>query len=731
MPDNPFEFLKFLFMINQRDENIERFIYRDLFLKITHDPESLPRFIESFYESKVVEKSNTGLAPLCHRAITALVLLYLSRYKLADAEQLVRIINFDEVIQGIEPIEALAGSWKAIPVLLYDQEQQVATVKLFITGILPSRPVQNYPTWTRPLLSKESLQGAENALEAAAKTKSVSGKGFYWFPLINDPQGHWQGNPPAVIEGHSLALPLALGWLELMEDQTEKIAPIELERIATGGISADGEILKVTHIDEKLKKAENLGYRLFIYPAANSHHSQHETQKIETIVAEDLLGAQAAYSMYQPGNSKTVTLFLEMLSSPDGFANNFDSVPVTWLATEHYKDRINTRLEEAIAQPNLIKKLSEKLAGFYESEHSINEKAAIARLLKPDFFLNFHSRDSFEHIFKIVTLQSMIFNHLGETTKTEYEHWEGIAKKLKDYVRRSGMIDAWAEYRNHCLVTLHNFYQFHPDLPSDINVLQDFLERRFELYRQYGVMADATLGALYGTLSQNAAFCGPEYYDIFLTYHDKAKNAFAESNDPELFKLDWLRQYHYRIFASLDAGKPKDARNALYKYLGILSTDELISLSLADNLSEWQHFAISRFLAETLDSAASRYLELLYQRPPFHPQHPYQLLALNLGRIAQRLSENEIAIEMYNQSIKLIKNSEHGFTVKAMMLMPYARLASMGHITKKDLRFAEEIASACLSLNPAHFNILKGKKGRKLLDTVFENMSRLFPFTYR
>jgi len=240
------------------------------------------------------------------------------------------------------------------------------------------------------------------------------------------------------------------------------------------------------------------------------------------------------------------------------------------------------------------------------------------------------------------------------------------------------------------------------------------------------------MGALYGSITQNYGFCGPGYFHETEKYSALARKAFGEGEIPEHKEKGWLRQLHYLAYAELDAGLPIRAKQTLFRYFEIKTWKEL--WPSVRRFSEWHHALLARFLAEAGDtSIRKKYFDLVFARRQevLKPQHPRQLWAYNLGRLAQGLGRKEEARELYSESLALSLSREFGPTVHVMALLPLSGLWNLGSLSCVDYEEAEKvIRSAAARLHPEHFRLLHENDLQKVLREVSKKPGKMFPFTY-
>ncbi len=107
--------------------------------------------------------------------------------------------------------------------------------------------------------NEDFQETVKRAVLASKKFLKKKGKDLGNFDVVV-----WVENPfmnPIYVEGGSMGASISLGIISLVENKK-----IKNSTIITGGISANGTILKVKNVEEKAKIAKNYGIRKFIVP---------------------------------------------------------------------------------------------------------------------------------------------------------------------------------------------------------------------------------------------------------------------------------------------------------------------------------------------------------------------------------------------------------------------------------------------------------------------------------
>ena len=246
------------------------------------------------------------------------------------------------------------------------------------------------------------------------------------------------------------------------------------------------------------------------------------------------------------------------------------------------------------------------------------------------------------------------------------------------------------------------------------------------------------LGALYGTLAQNYGFCGPTHLSAVLEMLARAEDAFGGK-----YYLEKERLINYRIYALLDSGMARDTTSLLNDYLGLNSEagqddwfQEVQNLLTTKNSTNVFKAALAlRVLADTGYHPSLPKNTGLNCVPALLEQtsHPWQLIALNLGKILLSVNQSNEAEELFRHSVHACLSG--GDTLQPMGLLALAELHAAGLANTYDYQKIQEIIrwlGQTTALNTKHFRpILDTATPESLLEEVMKKRNTLFPFSYR
>lgn len=605
-----------------------------------------------------------------------------------------------------------SGAWAAVPVaVVLDKSPRL---RYFMIGLLPNAESNpSWPDWANPLMAETTKKSIVTARNACSRRISLSGGfGFYCYPLAIP-------NNNVQFTGGSLGLPFAIGFMALLtaESVSESV-------LATGTIDEQGRILGVEQIEAKATLAGREKYSLFLYPSENSPPPAPEF--LEILPVSHIDQARMCAVLHAPDRANDLIKLSGMIEDPENFARTCDSFPAEWL------DWMN---REGITVPTMerVCNSAESFNSFVTTFERCLEKwklercEALKRMADPDLFSN-TTKITPLATFKWHMLTMALANHRGRVE--EAIECSKRAEALLEKARQQNL-DICAEYHNHKFVSVHNLYQFAPLLPEEVQKTLDFLKERYALNCRTGCTTDKTLGGLYGSIAQNFGFCGQEYIDDVEKYTVLAQRAFGDGEIPECIE-GWLRPLHYLTYGALEAGLMEKASNTLLRYFQIEKWEDL--WPAIEGFDQWQHALLARFLADAEStSKIKRYFDLVYTSRNQHlkPEHPYQLWAYNMGRLAKRLGLWQEAVDAFAESLALCLSREQGPTVHVMALLPLSGLQQMGELKRVDLTKAEKaVRSAAERLNHDHFQLLKENDLKTVLKKVWEQPGKLFPFTY-
>ena len=613
------------------------------------------------------------------------------------------------------------GDWRSVPVLLTHRDEN--ELLYLIVGAIPSQPDPGstlWPAWADDLMDNDAKQGICRAAEAAKALllKRKKEKALFLFPLMPP-------DPRRPITGGSLSLSAGIGFLSALCRHT---LPEELA--STGGIASGGVVTKIGGLEEKINLAQTaqVPFKGLIYPLANGYLPNDRPPML--LPVSDLNQAWMFARLFSAEKAGVLVLFSQMMEDPVLFVRNIASMPAEWVHWAAKKRLMRLVLERVIKNPALFEEMAHCFEkSVYRSDGDI--AASIAGLFSFGE-LQAVSKKSPLLAFKWYSAGLSMCNHLGRVY--EADSWIKAADRLLPAALAAGMPDA-AAYCNHCLVAGHNRYDFRPEIPARMQQVLSMLEAQHQIQCASGCPTNHVLGRIYGSMMQHFAFCGPAFLSQTHALSRLACKALGEGTVPE-HDQEWRRQYNYICYAFLDAGSGHHGRaqKSLFTALTASRWDQI--RKRLPGLTRWQHALLARFLADVPNKKQrDRYHGYIAaQGAVFPPErfHPWQLWCFNMGRVVWAKGKNREAREWFAQSLEICMSDSLGPTIRVMGLLG---LAGVFHVNKT-IDPAQAVAytvirQTALRLNPIHFQILEQEADLKVLEKIWDNPSRLFPFNYR
>jgi tetratricopeptide (TPR) repeat protein len=395
-----------------------------------------------------------------------------------------------------------------------------------------------------------------------------------------------------------------------------------------------------------------------------------------------------------------------------------------WIRWAVARRKLAGAADRIAASPDLFENLLARLEEVLASR-DLGLSSAISGVINPDHF-NLLTASAPRAAFKWCTRNIALANHHGDIFGAI--NW---MKQSDPLLERTSQVDpeAVADHFNHRLVTHHNRYHFVPGIPPELNGPIEFLENQLAVKKQAGSQVDITLGRLYGTLGQNFAFCGEGHFESALEYFKKARSALGEYTVPD-FKPEWMRQINYEAVAYLDAGRFEEARQRVCAYLEVSGLNAVRPEAIALE-PPWKHNLLARFLADTLEAGLCRhYLSWAGESgfAPPGPNHPWQLWAFNVGRIAISLGESEAAAAAFKISLERCLRAKP--TIRVMALLGLSGLVHMSALPENISEIESEVRRAADELSADHFTDVIQSPFINVLEKVWREPGRLFPFSY-
>jgi len=687
-----------------------------------------------------------------------------------DIEEFLRqyFIQFNKLVP-MDINEIFERQWMPVPVLVVPYDQQKSLVNWFFISFSSSSDMR-YPQFFP--VSDESKQAIDRAFEAF---KTISKRqdrnrerelpsNFSIFALTS-----------SEVKGVSLALPIGIGFQLLWN----KSGTWPIGVFATGDVREDGTLGPVTHLEAKIAYFQDLSSEdksFFIYPHGSSGSVPLDPKQPFiplTNLEQACLAALRARELSRPC---VLTRQLEYLDDPDGILRNIDKVETFILLAaidlgkfSEFKPsmaknfRRFDKLADALNSRQGWKKVAVPLSGLLGPEET--KKLLEQEIDKPDI-----DQELVNRLAQWTSLQFAVHNHFSHT---DIKPWKEIDNLLED-AAATGKIELddsiKIQWQNRKVVSLFNNFHFSDD---DLLVI-DLKKKVEEFCKGYPKSRNFHVAAACGTLSQLYGFRGElEKCQEFITFGEKIMPLLEDSYERRRLKS-------YDLYSSLDHGKIDHAFKSLMTFLGLkdlskdLSLDELLRPDLLkdrihkcieeqeERNQPYLYHALFRFLADYLELSGQRrhgnsthkvalreMIETIgksYQKQPErYFFHPHQLIFLNLGRIAMALGMAEHAKAFWHNSFQVCeKFKENFFAMEIMALMPVACIyKNFGTNALKDNEFcfAKYLIEAIkgdhyppASFNRNHFQLLVDNRNDDMetcLGCVFDNMKKLFPFSYR
>ncbi len=607
------------------------------------------------------------------------------------------------------------GNWRLMPVVTVASEIKEASIYNFMVGTPATTLAAHWPEWLTGYLDISSQVAIHEAFQAAQIYSGIS-RHLFMFPLIS---------PKTIqkIEGRSLGLPLALGALSALTGETMASC-----FLATGNVQNNApkfSIEAVAGISIKNRKAVEEKLQLMLIPQ-NGLSSPEQLPGLKIKGVRDLKEAWLWARLYAPEHESELERLQHMQRDHRFLVDNCLNIDhpelLEWLMdSEHGEPMRNAVAADMNCVQTLVKKLDNCLA---PANRDLKHADILSSLISEDHFICMKKCFKID-AFKWAVLNLKLANHSGKNDSSHY--WAQQAESFRD-VALDITPEEFTEFINNLCVFRHNAYTFRPE-PAP-----DFLKAMADEQR-YNRGINIVLGRLCGTLAQNYAFCGPRYLNDVIENIHLAQRQFCDGDMLE-YRNDWLREFSYLVYAFLDAGDRDRARQALLNYLEITSLPDLKPWRELND--PYKQAALMRYLADTADCGDSPEKQLAFRLVwehrnfTFKAEHPCQLIAWNLGRLALNFKHSDLAKHYFESSITLCEQSAE--TIKVMALLPLSGLYGAGLWNPQQ----EASATAVLEnirtsrfLNPDHFAALMEGDIFHALNLVRKEPARFFPFSYR
>ena len=563
--------------------------------------------------------------------------------------------------------------------------------------------------------------------------------------------GSRQNGMQETIAGRSVALPLALA-IVLMQQKK----PWPGRVFATGDMDSSGRVLPVAMTGVKQEFAAR-AKALLICPGAAFSGEQEQrspvTDEQHNILPCDTLSRATEFIMLssEGADARDLLLGSACMNDPALFLKHFPELPLYFVKHRRFSDICS----EITRQPL---KYIDEFATCLASVSGDPERGGMIADIFTHQQLEELGQENPQHAlsaFRTVTARIALFSHRGNTQ--DIGPWIKAAEKLKHQAGSKAL----AAYLNHSVTALlHNRFDFSPELPSE---LLNALASEEQVMKIRGD-ENWLLGAIHGTVAQHYGFCGPKWLDRTLLHVEAGRRAFGQR-----YTEDALRLLNYLVYALIDAGEMNRAALELARYFKIkdavkqnASLDDIVetvpdvalrSLDETDSSAPFRLALAMRFLSEAGEKTGLKsYLAKETDRRLLFAAcqtttHPWQLIALNAGKIMMQQGHTDMAVRFFERSFEICMHG--GITMKVMGLMPLAHI----HAVSKDIERIPQPAAGYASLKDAvnsivdmisneklvktaHFSQLikawsNGKGHEYVLEMVAKQPERWYPFSYR
>lgn len=704
------------------------------FTHLLHHPEKLiwPNNSSELYlvRERCRKKLSENLYPFLDVSIFTASLLDRGRYNQIDDIHTL-LTDLGGILPDAE--EMLLAQWVAVPVVGVSQGTHSASLTNFILGIDESNSISSsepWPGWVEKVVDYHALQAIKDGFAAALTEQGRSAR-FVIYPLC-DPNGD------LFIKGRSLGLPIALAAQALLVR-----GKLSENCLATGDIVPNGDVCSIADdtLAGKIEAAEDENFQLFLYPLNNNIPANQSTS-LQLKPVSTLRQTFIWSSCYSPGMHQEVQRLDTALQSAEDLVNNIGSIPAPFF--------------EWIHSTNIAKQLVDEICGDQELAASIADKLRnLIKKRKGDYLIPSLIADLITEEEKVklmgaqpATALSWCLSHLaladhsGDLQNEKYWgelgdlFFKGAAKNSDDRKLCFEFVN-----RRSSVGKRHNRFHFHPELEEEFSKYLLMLETQYEAECLFYPCQNYTLGSMYGTVGQNYAFCGPDYLAEARRFFEKAKDVFGCEDKENLQQED-----SYLFFALLDGDLAELAEEAMQVMLASFGISSVAEIDFATLEDRFQQFALMRALNDIpgqfpgviMEKLAGQTFKLFNgfdQHVVIKKKseiHPWQLWCYNLGNLAFRRQEENLAIQAWEKSYHLCMRG--GDTIRVMALLPLAKLALTTIDQKKLRNKVHDIITFIRhsnEMNKKHFAPLLDMTSDEMLKQIAEQAKVYFPFNYR
>ncbi len=546
-----------------------------------------------------------------------------------------------------------------------------------------------------------------------------TGRGLCVLPVVS-PCG------PRCLFGPSLSLPLYLAAWGLQKGRRPE------HMTATGTLDEEGVVGPVSALLPKARAAHAVGRRALICPNQGLNPEKMQGTAVTLLPVGDVELAEYLWQTFHDQTGSKALSDFQRLSAPEELAHTVHLLDPRIGRWSGFRDRYRATTEKILRNPEWAEQVLERLAKIVRDPHA--DPDWIERLLEPWDARCFEALAEENPLAAFQAAQTRWAAATRRGDPEEARQWAHRCESVQDRVLLypEGIYKI-CDFLNRRLVSeRHALYRFDPELPEEVwDMVRRLEEERLERTRDGRKPAAPALGKLYGTIAQNYGFCGPKYLENVRQSVSAAQDAFGCGRLLG-YRADWHRQFHYRLYAELDAEDWNAAQETLWAYApsGAAADSGTSPGKPFEIMSPYEHAALARYLADTgtVNPAYSAWAVERMERPL--PGHPWSLWLWNVGRIFQKAEPKRRA---WWQSAEL--SLRLGATAHPMALLPLAWLWCEGMATASQLEPYAARVMDHLDHGPLwrpHFQEIFGCGSTdEVLDTVLLRASSLFPFTYR
>ncbi|EGB15686.1 hypothetical protein DND132_2483 [Pseudodesulfovibrio mercurii] len=608
--------------------------------------------------------------------------------------------------------ELFRWSWSAAPFVVGAEGRGRLIHALAGRGDGDERPL--LPYWAADKLGPSSIRGVEEAARAARRQPGHADRRFFFWPQVRFSRRRQS------CDGGSLGLAAYLGFIG---------EPGDARVVATGVVGGGETVGGVERLRRKYRAVPS-GHAFLYSPAVGAALPDCDGAGARAYAVGTLREARFISRFHGAGCDDQLHRLYRARGNATAVAQLLDEVPGEALALiERNEGLVAESFSAGFSEMGLKVLIDIVMRGVLDYANHADMLHVVMDGLTREVVAGTAALGGLPPA-QLCELKARWFSMRGDAAKSD--RWSRLSA---DYAAHLSARDRrqWLLIRLHggLVNRHHNRYDFTPEVPEDFLGELEKLENVCSLYeRTYGHGSPdmEELAALYGTLAQHFAFCGPEYFGQVERCAGLCRRCFKGA---DLLPAD--RSRSYLLFAALDAGEDAAARQALVEYLGGESLD---AVAQDDPQRVFKLFAAVRYAVDSgrgfpgvLDFARAASAS---EPEGFFAGYPWNLILCGLARLI-RGEDRERAGVLLDRAWEISLAGEA--TVQAMALVPLSwrlelgmkddALQGMTATTLDRLRGLDEL---CLD----HFRpVLEAPDWQRALAEVVARRSRLFPFTYR